>query len=117
MLTLKNQKLDHALEFKINDNLLVERIVGRLVHPSSGRTYHRTFDPPKKNMTDDVTGEPLIQRSDDNEETLKKRLDTYHKQTSPIVGYYRNVGILGVIDASDTQSGVWAQIKKIFNRQ
>jgi len=68
-------------------------------------------------MTDDVTGEPLIQRSDDNEETLKKRLDTYHKQTTPVVSYYERKGIHSVIDASLSQSNVWKQIKRIFGRE
>lgn len=68
-------------------------------------------------MTDDVTGEPLIQRSDDNEQTLNKRLETFHKQTAPVVGYYQRQGILGVVDAADTQDGVWAQIKRIFTQK
>lgn len=67
-------------------------------------------------MTDDVTGEPLVQRSDDNEETLKKRLDTYHRQTTPVIHYYEKKGIHSVIDASQSQKSVWEQIKRIFNR-
>ncbi|KAK9710597.1 adenylate kinase, partial [Basidiobolus ranarum] len=65
MLEKDNQKLDHAVELKIDDSLLVSRICGRLIHPPSGRTYHREFNPPKVTDQDDVTGEPLIQRSDD----------------------------------------------------
>ena len=76
MLGNKNQELKHAVELQIEDSLLVARITGRLIHQSSGRTYHKIFNPPKKEMTDDVTGEPLIQRSDDNEDALKKRLST-----------------------------------------
>ena len=95
MLTSKNQKLDHAIELKINDSLLISRITGRLVHPASGRSYHKEFSPPKKAMTDDVTGEPLVQRSDDNAETLKKRLGTYHAQTASVTDYYRKKGIWG----------------------
>ncbi|MCO5556528.1 hypothetical protein L7F22_010077 [Adiantum nelumboides] len=93
MLKSKQQKLDHAVELKINDNLLISRITGRLIHPASGRSYHKEFSPPKKPMTDDVTGEPLIQRSDDNAETLKKRLGTYHAQTAAVTDYYRKQGI------------------------
>lgn len=65
----------------------VDRIVGRLVHPASGRSYHEKFAPPKKPGVDDVTGEPLVKRKDDNAETLKARLDAFHKQTAPVSGY------------------------------
>ncbi|KAK6389053.1 adenylate kinase, partial [Oleoguttula sp. CCFEE 5521] len=73
MLSQKRSPLAHAIELQIPDSLLVARITGRLVHPASGRSYHKLFNPPQKSMTDDVTGEPLIQRSDDNEGVLKKR--------------------------------------------
>jgi len=89
MLKKDDKKIDHAVELVIDDNLLVSRITGRLIHPSSGRTYHRIFSPPKIPGKDDATGESLIQRSDDNEETLKKRLVNYHKQTAPVVDYYK----------------------------
>lgn len=114
MLTSKNQPLKHALELKINDDLLVARITGRLVHPASGRSYHKIFNPPKQEMKDDVTGEPLIQRSDDNEEALKKRLGTYHKQTVPVVGYYQKTGIWSGIDASKEPGQVWKSILGIM---
>jgi len=65
-------------------NLQVERVVGRLVHPSSGRSYHERFAPPKKAGVDDVTGEPLVKRKDDNAETLKARLTAFHQQTTPV---------------------------------
>ncbi|KAG0157987.1 hypothetical protein PDIDSM_5499 [Penicillium digitatum] len=81
MLVARNQKLQHAVELQIDDSLLVARITGRLVHPASGRSYHKIFNPPKVDMKDDISGEPLIQRSDDNAETLTKRLATYHAQT------------------------------------
>lgn len=80
-------------ELRIPDALLVSRITGRLIHPASGRTYHLTNHPPKVPMKDDVTGEPLIQRSDDNAETLKKRLGSYHSMTTPVVEYYKKRGI------------------------
>lgn len=103
MLDSKNTKLDHAvgitrqttrlmLELRIPDALLVSRITGRLIHQASGRTYHLTNHPPKVPMKDDVTGEPLIQRSDDNAETLKKRLASYHDMTTPVVEYYKKRG-------------------------
>lgn len=92
--------IDSVINFEINDELLVKRITGRLFHPSSGRSYHTEFNPPKVAMTDDVTGEPLIRRSDDNEATLKKRLFSFHDQTKPVLSYYSKAGILHAIDAA-----------------
>lgn len=117
MLSERNQELNHAVELKIEDSLLVSRITGRLVHPASGRSYHKEFNPPKKPMTDDVTGEPLIQRADDNAETLKKRLSTYHEQTAPIVGYYQKKGIWSGIDAAQDPKKVWVDILKVFEQK
>ncbi|KXT05444.1 hypothetical protein AC578_10939 [Pseudocercospora eumusae] len=114
MLKIKSQQLKHAIELQINDDLLVARITGRLVHPASGRSYHKIFNPPKKDMTDDVTGEPLIQRSDDNEAALKKRLGTYHQQTAPVVDYYRKTGIWKKVDASKEPGEVWKSMLQIF---
>jgi adenylate kinase len=140
MLADRKEKLDHVVELKIQDQLLISRITGRLIHPASGRTYHREFQyvaqsslipdsdprgqnnpannpihsPPKKPMTDDVTGEPLIQRSDDNVETLTKRLKSYHTQTGPVVDYYRKQGIWTAIDAAQSPGVVWENINKIF---
>ncbi|PWN38409.1 adenylate kinase 1 [Meira miltonrushii] len=114
MLKSKNQKLDHAVELKINDQLLISRITGRLIHPGSGRSYHKEFSPPKKPMKDDITGEPLIQRSDDNAETLKKRLSTYHAQTAAVTDYYRKQGIWSPVDASQAPDIVWKSIGAIF---
>ncbi len=116
MLNSKSQPLKHAIELQINDDLLVARITGRLVHPASGRSYHKIFNPPKKDMTDDVTGEPLIQRSDDNEEALKKRLVTYHKQTAPVSDYYRKTGIWTGIDASQEPGQVWKSLLGVFGQ-
>jgi len=110
MLSSRQQPLKHAVELQIDDGLLVSRITGRLIHPSSGRSYHKIFSPPKKDMTDDVTGEPLIQRSDDNAVTLKKRLGTYHEQTGPVVEYYKKTGIWSGIDASQEPGAVWKSL-------
>jgi adenylate kinase len=107
MLSSKSRPLKHAIELQIDDSLLVARITGRLIHPASGRTYHKVFNPPKKEMADDVTGEPLIQRSDDNEDALKKRLATYHDQTQPVTDYYRKTGIWRAVDASAEPGQVW----------
>lgn len=80
--------LDYVIEIDVPDAAIVERMSGRRVHPASGRTYHVKFNPPKVKGKDDVTGEPLIQREDDREETVKKRLAIYHAQTEPLIMYY-----------------------------
>ncbi len=81
-------KIDYVLEIDVPDSDIVERMSGRRSHPASGRTYHVKFNPPKVAGKDDVTGEELVQREDDKEETVKKRLDVYHSQTKPLVAYY-----------------------------
>ena len=80
--------LDYVLEIDVPFDAIIERMSGRRVHVASGRTYHVTFNPPKVTGVDDVTGEALIQRDDDKEETVKKRLDVYSAQTRPLVDYY-----------------------------
>ncbi len=81
-------KLDAVLEIDVPDAAIVERMSGRRAHLPSGRTYHVKFNPPKVEGIDDVSGEPLVQRADDSEETVKKRLEVYHAQTRPLVDYY-----------------------------
>jgi adenylate kinase len=83
-------KLDYVLEIDVPFEAIIERMSGRRSHPASGRTYHVKFNPPKVAGVDDVTGEPLVQRDDDKEETVKKRLDVYSAQTRPLVDYYSN---------------------------
>ncbi|CAL4091032.1 unnamed protein product, partial [Meganyctiphanes norvegica] len=114
MLDKRNQKLDSVIEFGIEDSLLVRRITGRLFHRASGRSYHEEFHPPKVSMTDDITGEPLIRRSDDNPETLTKRLVAYHTQTSPLVDYYSKKGLHTRVDASKAADEVFKSINTIF---
>lgn len=82
--------LDYVLEIDVPFDAIIERMSGRRSHPASGRTYHVKFNPPKTEGIDDVTGEPLVQRDDDKEETVKKRLDVYSAQTRPLVDYYSN---------------------------
>ena len=117
MLSEQQKPLKHAVELQIDDGLLVARITGRLIHPASGRTYHKIFNPPKETMKDDVTGEPLIQRTDDNAETLKKRLGSYHTQTAPVVNYYQKKGIWSGVDASQEPSVVWKSLLGIFGEE
>jgi adenylate kinase len=80
--------IDYVLEIDVPDDLIVERMSGRRTHQPSGRVYHVKFNPPKAEGVDDVTGEPLVQRDDDKEETVKNRLAVYHNQTEVLLGYY-----------------------------
>jgi adenylate kinase len=87
--------LDCVLEIDVPDDEIIARMSGRRVHPPSGRTYHVKFNPPKREGHDDETGEPLVQRDDDREETVKKRLDVYRAQTRPLVDYYGRWAVSG----------------------
>ena len=110
-------EIDHVLEIHVDDEEIVKRLSGRRVHPDSGRIYHIVHNPPKEEGVDDVTGEPLIQRDDDKEETVRKRLSVYHEQTEPLVEYYKQMSaetggtqcskVAGVGDMEDIK-------KKIF---
>ena len=82
--------IDKVLEIAVDDEEIVSRLSGRRVHEGSGRIYHVKYDPPKVEGKDDQTGEPLVQREDDKEETVRKRLKIYHDQTAPLVGYYQD---------------------------
>lgn len=82
--------IDYVLEIDVPDEAIIERMSGRRVHPASGRTYHVKYNPPKVAGKDDATGEELIQRDDDREDTVKKRLAVYHDQTKQLVGYYNS---------------------------
>ena len=88
MLDSSGQKLDAVLEMTTPDEVLTDRICGRRVHHNSGRSYHIKYKQPKVEGKDDITGEDLMQRKDDNEETIKKRLESFHTYTAPILGYY-----------------------------
>ena len=92
-------KLDYVLEIEVPFEAIVERMSGRRSHPGSGRSYHLRFNPPKTPGLDDITGEPLIQRADDLEDTVKKRLEVYTAQTRPLVDYYANWAKTGDTDA------------------
>lgn len=93
----------------------MRRITGRLIHKKSGRSYHEEFNPPKVAMTDDVTGEPLERRADDNVEALKRRLDQYHKQTTPLVDYYANKNLHHELDATLDPKEVSRRMFSIFD--
>ncbi len=91
--------IDYVLEIAVPDAAIVERLSGRRVHMSSGRSYHVRFNPPKTAGRDDVTGEELIQRDDDREQTVKNRLAVYHAQTEPLLGYYERWNATGDVRA------------------
>jgi len=114
LLKSRKEPLDSVVQLEIEDQLLISRITGRLIHPASGRSYHKEFSPPKKPMTDDLTGEPLIQRSDDNVEALTKRLKVFHSQTGPVVDYYKAQGLWHGIDAAQSPKLVWDNLSKVF---
>ena len=84
-------ELDHVLEIAVEDEEIVQRIAGRRVHEGSGRVYHIVYNPPKVEGKDDVTGEDLVQRKDDTEETVRHRLSVYHSQTKPLVDFYQKL--------------------------
>ena len=96
-------RIDYILEIDVPESEIVLRMSGRRVHPASGRTYHVKFNPPKAEGRDDVTGEPLIQRDDDREETVRKRLEVYRQQTRPLVEYYTRWAAMGDARAPRTQ--------------
>ena len=114
MLEKRQEPLDCVVEFNIDDGLLFRRICGRWFHLKSGRSYHEEFYPPKVPGKDDITGEPLIRRADDNPETLRKRLATYHKQTSPLIDFYQRRRLLRTVDASLDSTTIFQKINKIF---
>jgi adenylate kinase len=91
--------LQHVVEIVVPDEVIIERMSGRRCPLPAGRTYHIKFNPPKDDLKDDITGEPLVQREDDKEETVKKRLAVYHEQTEPLVSYYAEWASSGEVHA------------------
>lgn len=116
--------IDYVVEINVDDAEIIKRMSGRRAHLASGRTYHVIYNPPKQDGIDDVTGEPLVQRDDDTEETVKKRLSIYHEQTEPLITYYHNystgeessspsyVKIEGVGSVEDIRSAIFAALGK-----
>jgi adenylate kinase len=95
----KGVKIDAVVEIDVDDDEIIRRMSGRRVHLASGRTYHVVFNPPQEEGKDDETGEPLIQRDDDQEETVRERLSVYHDQTEPLIEYYSKWAASGDADA------------------
>ncbi len=110
-------QIDYVIEIAVPDEAIISRLSGRRVHLASGRTYHIDFNPPKTSGKDDVTGEDLIQRDDDKEETIKKRLEVYHAQTAVLSNYYSKDSKVKFITVNGTQSvdQVTAQIFASIN--
>jgi len=114
--------IDYVVEIKVEDESIVKRMSGRRAHLASGRTYHLEFNPPKIEGKDDVTGEDLVQRDDDKAETVKKRLDVYHEQTSPLIKYYtelsnqtnganiKYISVNGMQDVKDVTKDILQQL-------
>ena len=111
--------IDHVLEIRVPDDIVVMRISGRRVHEASGRTYHVRFNPPRVQDTDDQTGDALIQRDDDQEDTVRERLRVYRQQTQPLVGFYRSLAGSGeiafsVIDGATTVAEIEREISRVL---
>ena len=100
LLTSLNQTLNKVIVLDVPDNDIVDRMGGRRMHLSSGRVYHIKYNPPKKDGLDDITGEELVIRKDDQKETVLKRLDIYHSTTKPLINYYQEKNIVQKIDGS-----------------
>ncbi|MGD9592855.1 MAG: adenylate kinase [Candidatus Berkiella sp.] len=92
-LVLAGIQIDKIVEIEVPDDVIVERLSGRWIHPASGRVYHSVFSPPNTANQDDVTGDPLVQRDDDKEPTVRKRLAVYHTQTQPVTGYFQRIAL------------------------
>jgi adenylate kinase len=112
-------KVDHVIEFDVNDEVIVERMSGRRVHSGSGRVYHLRYNPPKVEGKDDETGEGLVIRPDDQEQTVRKRLGIYHNQTKPLVDYYTDLSIAGdcayhKLDGSQAVEAVSHQLETLL---
>lgn len=112
--------IDYVLEFDVPDEVIVERMAGRRVHPGSGRVYHVTYNPPQEEGKDDVTGDDLIVREDDKEATVRHRLSVYHEQTEPLVSYYQDLAAQNVIkyhkvDGTRDVAEISAQLKGLLS--
>jgi len=116
MLAVQNQQIDIVLRLLVDDDIVVRRIAGRRFHVKSGRSYHVEFNPPQIAGKDDLTGEPLTQRADDNEVIVQSRLNIYREQTEPLVKYYKEKGILVSIEGIGTPDEIYAKIKTALNQ-
>ena len=114
-----NIEFTHVVEIKVDDDVILDRMSGRRVHPGSGRNYHLVYQPPKNEGVDDITGEPLIQRKDDMPETVKHRLQVYQDETKPLVAYYQSQEVKSslnyiAVDGSRSVEKVFEDIEQSF---
>lgn len=110
-------RIDRAINFTLNDEEIVKRLSGRRIHKTSGRIYHVLFNPPKVEGKDDVTGEDLITRPDDQKDAIIKRLELYHAQTAPLIGYYEKESLLISVDSRPSPDTVFDNLLKILERR
>lgn len=108
-------EVDYIIDIDVSESIVIERLSGRRIHPGSGRTYHVIYQPPKKDNCDDVTGETLVQRPDDQEESIQLRLSIYHEQTEPLRAFYRSHSGYRKIDGAQAVDQVFSDIVNAMN--
>lgn len=120
-LTRIGVEVDRVVEISVSDEEIIRRMSGRRVHPASGRTYHVEFNPPRRPGLDDETGEPLVQRDDDREETVRRRLEVYHEQTEPLIDFYEKrmktsgKGLFLRVDGTGDVQQIRARVARVLN--
>ena len=107
-------KIDYVLVLEVDDDIIVDRMGGRRVHPDSGRVYHIKYNPPREEGIDDLTSEKLIIRKDDKEDTVRKRLEIYRKETEPIIEYYNNQKNVHIINGESSIDEIKQKIKELL---
>ncbi len=117
MLERKGLKLSRAILFDVDDDVVVERLSGRRVCPNCGAVYHIKYRPPKNDEICDICGAQLVQREDDREEVVRRRLEVYRKQTAPLIDYYETKGILIRLDATKDIEEVYQELKRVLNEE
>lgn len=119
LLSKNNTAIDCVINLDVADELLIKRITGRLIHQPSGRSYNIYFNPPKEEGKDDITGEPLMKRPDDNEEALKTRLEAFHTMTTPIINHYGNkvINIKADDDMDNITTRILNALKDVINKK
>tara|TARA_B100001750_G_C15375995_1_gene529862 strand:+ start:201 stop:848 length:648 start_codon:yes stop_codon:yes gene_type:complete len=110
-----NQNLDIVISLELEDDIIVKRMAGRRVHPESGRVYHIEYNPPKIKDKDNLTGEDLIIRKDDQEHTVRNRLDVYREQTQPLIKFYDDLNILKAVNANGSIAEIKTKIQNILS--
>ena len=114
LLDQMDMKIDYVLVLEVDDDIIVDRMGGRRVHPGSGRVYHIKYNPPKEEGVDDFTNEKIIIREDDKEDTVRKRLEIYRKETEPIIEYYNNQKNVHTINGESSIDEIKQKIKELL---